>query len=364
MKSKKRKLICQKPTLGKRIKVIFKGLDWGLFIGFCILACHFMNNVIYEYQAKKSSFIQSLEPIDKLPTVVICFESKYTWFYGKHVNVSYETPNTFVHLKDYLKYDLSDDNEVVEINQYNSKCIKINTTLVEPFQQSHYRKIYIKVQEYDAKYMPDYIHVYFTSEENSYGRALDWWDGNVFEQRLDWKKAVEVKLKPFKYRYLDDDSKCSQQSNIARIKSFMKDANFTNCLQKCSPFYFLNDLMPLCGWEDDKLDDYYCAYNAIIDYWYEIKISHGYKKPCTVLEYQGEKTYEWNIEGSNRAVLEYQFAPPMMTNVQQEYLIFDLVGMIGSVGGTLGMCIGFSFSGVTTFILDFIQARIVNYFSS
>ena len=52
----------------------------------------------------------------------------------------------------------------------------------------------------------------------------------------------------------------------------------------------------------------------------------------------------------------------MMTNVQQEYLVFDLVGMIGSAGGTLGMCIGFSFSGVTTYILDFILATIMNYF--
>ena len=55
----------------------------------------------------------------------------------------------------------------------------------------------------------------------------------------------------------------------------------------------------------------------------------------------------------------YQFAPPMMTEVIEEYLIFDMVGMIGSVGGTLGMCIGFSFSGVTTMLLDYIQAKLI-----
>ena len=33
----------------------------------------------------------------------------------------------------------------------------------------------------------------------------------------------------------------------------------------------------------------------------------------------------------------------------QEYLIFDMVGMIGSVGGSLGMCIGLSFSGLNIF---------------
>ena len=31
-------------------------------------------------------------------------------------------------------------------------------------------------------------------------------------------------------------------------------------------------------------------------------------------------------------------------DVKEEYLILDFVAMVGSVGGTLGMCIGFSFS--------------------
>ena len=125
-------------------------------------------------------------------------------------------------------------------------------------------------------------------------------------------------------------------------------------------FFFLNDLFPTCGWEEDKIDARFCASDVIIDHWYDFKISHGYKKPCTVLEYQGEKNYESNIV-NNETHIVYQFAPPMMTNVQQEYLIFDTIGMIGSVGGTLGMCIGFSFSGVTTHILDLIQAKIINF---
>ena len=80
------------------------------------------------------------------------------------------------------------------------------------------------------------------------------------------------------------------------------------------------------------------------------------------MEYQGYKTFE-EKKGNNKTVtLKYSFAPPFLTSVQQEYLIFDVTGMIGSVGGTLGMCIGFSFTGVTTTILDFIKARILNFF--
>ena len=358
MKSKKRKLICQKTRMGKRIKIFFKGIDWALFIGFCFLAGHFMKNVIDEYQAKKTSFTQSLEPITKLPSVVLCMKSSLDWTYGIHINISYWGNHD--HIFDMIenkRYLLQDEAEVVEVNQFGAECFKINSTIMQPFEQSHSRTIALSLIEYDAEYMPKYIRVYFTSEENSYGNSLDWWEGNVFEQRLDLETRVEVTLKPFEYRYLGEGTKCSQQSNIARFKSVLKDANFTNCQEKCSPHYFVNDIFPPCG----NTDAYTCAFNNIHNYWLDFKISHGYKKPCMVLEYQGKKTYDWDDEKYQTAI-EYKFAPPMMTNVQQEYLIFDTIGMIGSVGGTLGMCIGFSFSGVTTYILDFILARIMNYF--
>ena len=41
--------------------------------------------------------------------------------------------------------------------------------------------------------------------------------------------------------------------------------------------------------------------------------------------------------------------------VEEEYLIKDFVGMIGSIGGTLGLCIGFSFLGGTSYLLSNLQ---------
>ena len=38
--------------------------------------------------------------------------------------------------------------------------------------------------------------------------------------------------------------------------------------------------------------------------------------------------------------------------VFEEYLIFDLVAMISAIGGTLGLCTGFSFSGVAGTMLN------------
>ena len=37
---------------------------------------------------------------------------------------------------------------------------------------------------------------------------------------------------------------------------------------------------------------------------------------------------------------------PYEIEVNEEVIILDLVGVIGSIGGTLGLCIGFSFKGL------------------
>ena len=44
--------------------------------------------------------------------------------------------------------------------------------------------------------------------------------------------------------------------------------------------------------------------------------------------------------------------------IYEEYLIYDLVSMIGAIGGTLGLCIGFSFNDVCNFLLNHLESGI------
>ena len=61
--------------------------------------------------------------------------------------------------------------------------------------------------------------------------------------------------------------------------------------------------------------------------------------------------------------LWYHFAPGLMI-VKEEYLIYDLISMIGSVGGTLGLCVGFSFFGLIDFLLASLKMFIPKHFKS
>ena len=62
-----------------------------------------------------------------------------------------------------------------------------------------------------------------------------------------------------------------------------------------------------------------------------------------------------NPEDRNYFKLIYYFASPEYTKVYKEYVIVTEMGLIGNVGGTLGMCIGFSFSGLIALIISFFK---------
>ena len=47
----------------------------------------------------------------------------------------------------------------------------------------------------------------------------------------------------------------------------------------------------------------------------------------------------------NRIDFISYFLPPERKKIAEEYLLYDVIGVIGAVGGTMGLCIGFSIFG-------------------
>ena len=156
------------------------------------------------------------------------------------------------------------------------------------------------------------------------------------------------------YIYLNkDDSPCSQESFVEQWKpyilSYIKSLNIKSEL--CTHLFFLSDVLPMCNFYDyktieqvsEKPEGPYVSFKRDV----------GHLRPCHILEYSGQS--EFTMFGLGNSIkFEYKFLPPQLKTVYKEYLIFDMVGMIGSVGGTLGMCIGFSFSGIISTIFGII----------
>ena len=76
-------------------------------------------------------------------------------------------------------------------------------------------------------------------------------------------------------------------------------------------------------------------------------------RPCNIVEYQGttKKILGWGNFSHGATMINF-FFPTKEVKIQEEYLIYGIVDLIGIVGGNLGLFIGFSFYDVIKCVLD------------
>ena len=353
MKSKKRNKSSKREAFDKKILYTIFGIEWLVYLGFCLLAGYFMKDVIEQFQAKETFMGQSLEPINELPTVAICMNNG-AWQFDEHLKLIYqidEADEKHLMTENRSIYIPGED-ETVIFQQISQSCLKISSQIDKVVRRGSGRRIYI---EFITQMIPDQIKVYFTSETSSYGIFdLEWFDGEPHKEIILSGNKASIILKSVEHSYLQD-SECSQISFLEQWKLYLPLTNFSSCTQKCSPWSFLtSERLPFCRW-NESIEIIECNREAMKDNYKEFKnIS---KRPCHILEYFGKKISEGSREKGSIKI-GYNFAQPEMTIKYKERLVFDMTGMVGSVGGTLGMCIGFSFTGITSTIFSYIRNKI------
>ena len=84
-------------------------------------------------------------------------------------------------------------------------------------------------------------------------------------------------------------------------------------------------------------------------------------KPCPVFQYsvQQDSTFTHNL---NEAEFEIAFTKPPKVFEREEYLIYDMMTMIGALGGTLGLCVGFSFTDVAKLIFKYLELGFYRFY--
>ena len=81
------------------------------------------------------------------------------------------------------------------------------------------------------------------------------------------------------------------------------------------------------------------------------------KKSSTTFDISGTI----DVEKQNKSHQSYEklfyftIAAPGVMKVSEEYLIYDFIGAVGSIGGTLGLFIGFSFANVSSFLFNLMK---------
>ena len=114
-------------------------------------------------------------------------------------------------------------------------------------------------------------------------------------------------------------------------------------------------LYPLDVEADDQLKCSSCIWNSYVK-----KLEEGNDecpKACSIIQYNTRVMNRHELIASKYFKadyfrVKYYFSNPPYSRVFHEYVIMPEISLIGNVGGTLGMFIGFSFSGLMAFMIS------------
>ena len=88
-------------------------------------------------------------------------------------------------------------------------------------------------------------------------------------------------------------------------------------------------------------------------YWRRKINEDGCLRPCTITQFTGDvEEKEYEAEDSSWGINLMIRYPSNSSTYLEEFLTYDFLGMIGSVGGSLGICVGISIFDVLSMIID------------
>ena len=200
-------------------------------------------------------------------------------------------------------------------------------------------------------------YIYITSEDNAYG-ILDtkWVNGYrlkfPFYNLMPYSGAINIfDLKATKNMFLNESQLCSERYYFNRcyVKTIL-EANY-NCSRPCLPltlpYYDSYKYLPQC----ETWDNFACMTKRVQDVLKD-EVYETCPTACEIVEYSGEVLHTVYL---NIPKFEWSYDIAKRMDVNEEYVVYDLSGFISSVGGMLGLFVGFSFLGLVEAVSTFIQ---------
>lgn len=340
---------------------IFKIIEIGLMIGLWGISIFCMLDVFKKFKSEDSSFKQYQEPMLEHPTVFICFNPPQK-------NITYELD--FHILSDqnvlHIGNNTNANNDTVMLEEiktlFYQNCYGVSTISSSPLRHA-YKILQVEFNNTSIATNISTTDFFITTKNNSYGIMLyKWFDGEVLTYRIKKRNAIEIVLLAEKKIFLQSKTHCSEESTYKCSANVVMNYDFKGCSRKCIPSYFLesfpfyeNDKVQLCETDEEVT----CFESHLIDIMAFIAANGPCPKACTRTKFNGIVSYEGQIthikQIEDYSTLIYAIEAPASVTVHEEYLIYDLLGLVGSVGGTLGMFIGFSFINLISYTLAVIK---------
>ena len=350
---------------------LLKGIKYFMFL---VLGCYFISqgDVLTKFNLGRTSFAEYREPMTEHPTIMIKqIFNKYgqNTTYGRDFNISIKTSGSSLEKNLTLGENVLDGSLEVsmeEINGAKESKIRGRYRIIpkNPFKRFTHSQFELIWTYSDSYHEVSHLGMILSTENNSIPCINSdfsdcdeniYNDGSFQDIMLRPSDAAWVFVSPEKYVYLKEIEKCRERPfNEDLLKTVVRRMS-SNCSKPCKP-----DIK--FGANLDKITDQLsiCKNNQEINC-YDAMVNHAKRtanrKPCTKISFHTRTSVYHGWTNPNQVRFVIIFSPPEMT-VKEEYLIYDMVSMISAIGGTMGLCVGFSFNDISSFVLDQMNAAI------
>ena len=326
-------------------------VEWILFLGLCGASVMLTKGVLNKFMDNKSSFSIEMQEIEFQPTVIICFNGcinkpfelnkDFKIWYGVDDDYSielHEEENTFMDWEIIELQSLATAYKISSKN-YSHRKGQIRTIII-----TFSNEIPISQLQYQS------IKIFITSEANAYGISMgNWMDGEYLQFQPLLGNSVQVSLTSEEFHYLEKKSNCSNQSFYEIWGKAYLNLVKEKCNSTCTSISLPIPNISLCNFSQPY--EWYCADQLKVNSFTNFLKSGQFNGPCVKLQYKGKQDNFKSIQDKRSSHFSYKFNTPELTTLHEEFYIYDTTGMIGSVGGSLGMCIGFSFSNIFNWLI-------------
>ena len=360
-----------------------KIVKYSVYVTLLFLAVYFIyaGDTIQKFSNKKTSFAEYGEPVSELPTILAFIEyadQNTTFEYGKDFNWTFQSDISWRkgfkgtnltrgvnHVESGLKLVVSD--LLKEDRGFSDSYFHNFKISPDGIPTRNQRSIVLKCSfESTSGYegINFKIGMVLTSENNTYcNTGVDYKDGHASRQFVKIGETNFVIIMPEKFVYHPEIEKCRDRPFNQLLAEKMSKHMFHNCTYPClSEGWYCKFGIPL-----DNLP--VCRNKAELECFIQSKRASKKEigredliKPCTLLQYKSVGA-TWYNPKQHEAMFRMTFHKPPRVTVKEEYLIYDLLTMIGAVGGTLGIFIGFSFHDLFKGIWSSCTSRVWKLFT-
>ena len=197
-----------------------------------------------------------------------------------------------------------------------------------------------------------------TSKSDHYGIVFDWWkDLEPFKATLEFDTTLKmVKLKQTDTSFYKCDFKKAPTSNYNCMAQLMSKLNSTKCQKNCVSTRASQGYLPLIedlsNLKNCTSDEEFCMEKDYKDFETHFSGENPCPNPCKVTRFSGEVEEYLEMDTNSRSIVLFVMHPSPFVAVFEEYLVYDILGMIGAISGSLGICVGFSIYDILSKIVD------------